>query len=123
MAALRSSNGWSMGHKIGIGSRPGQALRILSEPGMASPIRPRRVQRRVTQPARALALERRLMENLQYVGARNAAGHLFGEIIMSDAWSGASRLITLLSATVALGISACASEDSPTQPETAGDPA
>jgi hypothetical protein len=42
---------------------------------------------------------------------------------MSNQWNGAGiRLITMLAATLALGISACTSGDSPTQPETVGEP-
>ena len=54
---------------------------------------------------------------------RNAAGDFpVGEITMSDEWNGGSvRLIALLSATMALGMVACTSEETLTQPETAGD--
>ena len=44
------------------------------------------------------------------------------EITVSDKWNwGSVRLISLLSATMALGMVACTSEETPTQPETAGD--
>ena len=102
------------------------------------------------QGPQCLPLERRLMANLQNVGARNV-----GVITMSDEWNGISmaredsrsgvgspglartispargrgrsgisvRLITLLSATVALGIVACTSEETLTEPSSGPSPA
>jgi probable HAF family extracellular repeat protein len=98
----------------------------------------------------SLPLERRLMEDLQYAGARNAVTHL-KEITMSDRLKGLSmaqdyfeasvrspathshvlslqpgrsglpvRLAALLFATMAVGMLACTSEETPTEP--AGNP-
>src|SRR5712691_7926257 len=94
------------------------------------------------------------MEDLQYVGARNAAGHSpGGDHAMSDELNGVSmsqenfeeparspathspdptsqavrggipvRLITLLSATMVLGMAACSSEETPTEPSASARP-
>jgi len=76
------------------------------------------------QAAQGLPLEMRLMEDLQCVGVRNAAGHPLEEIIVPDQWNwGSVRLITLLSAPMALGMAACTSEDSPTGPSAEASPA
>src|SRR5687767_492102 len=68
----------------------------------------------------------RLMEDLQYGGARNAAGYPLEEITVSDKWNGIRgvpvSLITLLCATMALGMLACTSEESPTEPSASAGP-
>jgi probable HAF family extracellular repeat protein len=54
----------------------------------------------------------------------NAGATLLEEITMSDEWNwGSARLLTLLSATMALGMGACTSEESPTEPSANVSPA
>jgi probable HAF family extracellular repeat protein len=84
-----------------------------------------RLSERPSKTAQDVALDRHLMENRQFVGGRNSAGHSPGggftvsdDLIHPQLCSRGIpvRLVTLLSATLALGILACASEETPTGP-------
>ena len=76
------------------------------------------------QAAQGLPLEMRLMADLQCVGARMQRVTPLKEIIVSNESNrGRVRLFTLLSATMALGMVACTSEESPTEPATEVSPA
>jgi probable HAF family extracellular repeat protein len=84
-----------------------------------------RLSQRPSKTTQDVALDRHLMESRQFVGGRNSAGHSPGggftvsdDLIHPQLCSRGIpvRLVTLLSATLALGILACASEETPTGP-------